>query len=215
MSVKLKIPVCAFWREALFCPVDFDVVSNLFLLRPVNTMRLVSYDSFVLLCWNQGNDLWLSEFGSSCVQAKTKLFQPSVYHHTYRFCKSWPDLWKVHSLRSEQVFNWIEWKTCSEFSELISLLYSKRVTILKGFLWTIWFTGQCNWFHNNQVIQSVWQTGVANATSWVFWESLISDLYPKWLLGNIKYFVSLKLKSLKLNRFDQIIALSKNWPPVN
>ena len=44
-------------------------------------------------------------------------------------------------MSSEQVFNWIEYqKTCSEFSELILLLFSKRVAIiLRGFLSMIWF----------------------------------------------------------------------------
>ena len=38
---------------------------------------------------------------------------------------------------------------------------------------------------------------------------------PKWPLGNIKYFVNFKLKSLKSNGFMQNIHLSRDWPPTN
>ena len=37
----------------------------------------------------------------------------------------------------------------------------------------------------------------------------------KWLLGNIQYFVSFKLESLKTSGFRQNINLSKRWPPTN
>ena len=53
------------------------------------------------------------------------------------FANVGPIFYKVHSLISEQVFNQIELKTCSQFSELVSLLYSKKITILRRFLSTI------------------------------------------------------------------------------
>ena len=43
---------------------------------------------------------------------------------------------------------------------------------------------------SNQVMQSMWQTGVANATVEFCWGSSTSDYTQKWLSGNIKYFVS-------------------------
>ena len=39
-----------------------------FKLRPIHKMRFVSYDSFVLLCWNQRDNLQISEFERGCVQ---------------------------------------------------------------------------------------------------------------------------------------------------
>ena len=106
-------------------------------------------------------------------------------------------------------------KTLSTFSlslhaqvlQTFLLLYSSKVTILRGVLTTIWLTGQCNWFHNNQVMQSTGQTGVENA------RLEFSGKAGKWLLGNIKYFVSSKLKSLKSSR--QNITLSKHLPLTN
>ena len=92
MSVKLRSQ-CVCFKKKLFCSRGFESVSYLFLSRPVHTMRLVLQDSLLLLCWNQRNDSWMSEFESSCVRAKSKLFfQPSVYQHTYRFYKRWLDL---------------------------------------------------------------------------------------------------------------------------
>ena len=35
---------------------------------PIHTIPPVSYDSFVVLCWNQGDNLRISEFEKSCVQ---------------------------------------------------------------------------------------------------------------------------------------------------
>ena len=44
-----------------------------------------------------------------------------------------------------------------------------------------------------------------------FLEKLDSKIFAqKWLLGNIKYFVSFKLKSLKSNSFRQNIAVSNH-----
>ena len=59
------------------------MILNCFLicfLRPVHTMQLLWYNSFVLLCWNQRNDLRISEFETSCVRAKTKLIQLQFIH---------------------------------------------------------------------------------------------------------------------------------------
>ena len=65
---------------------------------------------------NQRKDLWISEFERSCEQAKTKLFQSSVFSlspHVQGFANIGEIFYKVHSLTPKQVFNWIEQKTCS------------------------------------------------------------------------------------------------------
>ena len=41
-------------------------------------MRLLLYDSFILLRCNQINDLRISEFERSCVRAETKHFRPHL-----------------------------------------------------------------------------------------------------------------------------------------
>ena len=48
-------------------------------------------------------------------------------------------------------------RTCSELSELIFLLYSKRVTIYSQRIFLNDF------IDNKQVMKSTWQTGAANA----------------------------------------------------
>ena len=53
----------------------------------------------------------------------------------------------------------------------------------------------------NQVTQSTWQTGAENARVQFSGEAGFQIFTQKWLLGNIKYFVSFKLKSLKSNGF--------------
>ena len=50
MSVKLKFQCVRFERNHCFALVVLNMFPFLFLLRPVHTMRLGSYDSFVLLC---------------------------------------------------------------------------------------------------------------------------------------------------------------------
>ena len=46
-----------------------SILKNLlFLYRPVDTIRFVSYDSFALLCWNQRDNLQISEFERTCIQ---------------------------------------------------------------------------------------------------------------------------------------------------
>ena len=67
---------------------------------------------------------WFSEFEKSCLRAKAKLFQPSVNHHMYRFANVRLIFYKVHSLSSEQVFNWIE-KNLFEVQRIDLLLYTK------------------------------------------------------------------------------------------
>ena len=62
-------------------------------------------------------------------------------------------------------------------------------------------------------MQGTWQTGVANATLQFSGEARFQIFTQKWLLGNIKYFVSFKLKSLEWNGLSQKITLSKHWPP--
>ena len=47
MPVKLKFE-CERLKEATFCSGGFELVSYWFLLRPIYTMQLVSYDSFFL-----------------------------------------------------------------------------------------------------------------------------------------------------------------------
>ena len=50
----------------------------------------------------------------------------------------------------------------------------------------------------NGVMQSTWQTDVANAVLEFSREARFKIFTQQWLLGNIKYFVSFKLKSLRL-----------------
>ena len=59
------------------------------------------------------------------------------------------------------------------------------------------------------------QTGVANAMLEFSEEAQLQIFTQKWLLGNIKYFVSFKLKSLKSNSSRKNITLSKQWAPAN
>ena len=49
----------------------------------------------------------------------------------------------------------------------------------------------------------LWETGVANARLEFSGEAQFQIFTQKWLLGNIKGFVSFKLKSLKSNGFEQ------------
>ena len=44
---QTQIPVCTFEKAVLFCSGGFESVFYLFLSRPVHTMRLVLYDSFL------------------------------------------------------------------------------------------------------------------------------------------------------------------------
>ena len=53
----------------------------------------------------------------------------------------------------------------------------------------------------------MWQTGFADEFSG---EARFQIFTQKWLLGNLKYFVSFKLKSFKSNGFGQGITLSKH-----
>ena len=95
-------------KKALFCCGGFESVSCLFLSRPVHTMRLVSQNTFVLLSWNQRSDLWISEVERSCVRTKQNSF--TLYSITTRtdFANVGSIFYKVHSLSSEQFFDWIE-----------------------------------------------------------------------------------------------------------
>ena len=52
---------------------------------------------------------------------------------------------------------------------------------------------QYNWFHNSQ---SMWQIGVGNARLEFSREAQVQIFAQKLLIGNIKYFVRFKLKSL-------------------
>ena len=61
-------------------------------------------------------------------------------------------------------------------------------------------------------MQGMWQTGVANARVEFSGEVRFHIFTQKWLLGNINYFVSFKLKSLKSNSLRQNITLSKQGP---
>ena len=64
-------------------------------------------------------------------------------------------------------------------------------------------------------MQSTWQADVANAKLEFSGEARFQILHKKWLLGNIKYFVSFKLKSSKSNGFRQKITLFKHQSPTN
>ena len=58
-------------------------------------------------------------------------------------------------------------------------LYSESIAILKGFLWKIWLRDQYSRFHNNQIMQTTWQTDAANSR-FVFSEGgSISDFYTQ------------------------------------
>ena len=57
-------------------------------------------------------------------------------------------------------------------------------------------------------MQGTWQTGVVNAALEFSREAQFQIFKQKWLLGNLKYFVSFKLKSSKSNVFRQNITLS-------
>ena len=63
---------------------------------------------------------------------------------------------------------------------------------------------------SNHVMQSTWQTGVANARLEFSGEARFQIFTQKWPLGDIEYFVSSKLKSLKSNGFRQNITLFKH-----
>ena len=58
---------------------------------------------------------------------------------------------------------------------------------------------------SNQVMQSTSQTWVANARLEFSGEARFQIFTRKWLLGNIKYFISFKLNSLKLNGLDRTL----------
>ena len=53
-------------------------------------------------------------------------------------------------------------------------------------------------------MRNMWQTGVANARLEFSGEARFQIFRQKWLLGNIKYVVSFKLKSLKSIGFPQL-----------
>ena len=59
-------------------------------------------------------------------------------------------------------------------------------------------------------MQSMWQTGATNARFEFSGEARFQIFIQKWLLGNIKYFVSFKLKSLESNGLRQNVTLSKH-----
>ena len=148
--------MCTFWNEALFCSGGFELVSYLFSSRPVHTMRLVSYDSFVLLCWNPGNDLWISEFERSCVRTKTKTLSA--------FSLS-PHVQVLQTLTRSflKFINWALNKFSTELNKrLVNWFY---YCIIKELPFSEIFVSDL--VDNNQVMQSTWQTCFANATSWV------------------------------------------------
>ena len=91
----------------------------------------------------------------------------------------------------------IELKTYSEFSELISLLYSNIVTILRGFSSRIWLM----------------TTRLCKARSRKVFQFQIFT--QKWLSRNIKYLIRLEMKLLKSKGFRQNITLSKHWTATN
>ena len=64
-------------------------------------------------------------------------------------------------------------------------------------------------------MQSMWRNGVGNARREFSGEARFQIFTQKWLLGNIKYFVSFKLKSLKSNGFRKNIIVFKRLPPTN
>ena len=68
---------------------------------------------------------------------------------------------------------------------------------------------------NSLAMQSTWQTVVSNAKLEFSGEARLQIFTQKWLLGNIKYFVSFKLESLESNGLKQNITLSKHWPLTN
>ena len=68
---------------------------------------------------------------------------------------------------------------------------------------------------SKKIMQSIGQTGVANGKLDFSGEARFQIFTQKWLLGNMKYFVRFKLKSLNPNGFRQKITLSKHWPPTS
>ena len=63
---------------------------------------------------------------------------------------------------------------------------------------------------SNQVMQSTWQTGDANARLEFSGEVRFLIFTHKWLLETFDIFFSFKQKSLKSNGFRQNITLSKH-----
>ena len=61
---------------------------------------------------------------------------------------------------------------------------------------------------SNQVMRSTWQTGVANVRLEFSGEARFQIFTQKWLLGNIKYFLSFKLKSLSQMILDRTLLYS-------
>ena len=122
---QTSIPLCMLWKEALFCSGGFELVSYmfLFLFRYVLKMWLISYNSFILLCcWTKERIYESVNLKGVVYKAKQSCFSLQSVTTCTGFANIGEIFYKVHSLTSKQVFNWIEQKTCSVFGELILLL---------------------------------------------------------------------------------------------
>ena len=64
-------------------------------------------------------------------------------------------------------------------------------------------------------MQSTWQTGVANARLEFSGEAQFQIFTQKWLSGNIKCFVSLKLKLLKSNGLRTLLYPNADHLPIS
>ena len=68
---------------------------------------------------------------------------------------------------------------------------------------------------NNQVMQSTWQTGVANARLEFSGEGRFQISTQKMAVRKHQIFCQFQTEIIKANGFRQNIALSTHWPPTN
>ena len=127
-------------------------------------------------------------FGTPCISAFSLSPHVQVSH-----ALDWSFIKFIHWALSK--FQYIEWnrKLVQSSVNWFLLLYSKTVTIFRGFLSTIWFTTTRLCKARGRLMSQM-QLVEFSGKAW------FQIFTQKWLLENFTYFVSVKLKSLKSNK---------------
>ena len=128
-------------KETLFCSGGFELVSYLFLLRPVHTMLYTIYHTIIVYYYAQTKAMIYES-----VNLKGVVYEP-----------------KQNSFSLQSITTCTGFANVSlTFIKLIQRALSKFSIELSNYSQRIFIN---NLIDNNQVMQSRWQIGVANASS--------------------------------------------------
>ena len=186
-----------FWKETIFCSDGFQLVSYLFLLRPVHTLQLVSYHSF--------------------------FYCPETKEIIYESVNLKGDMYKTLSAFSLLLIYWALNKILIELNtklvqSLVNRFYYcivKRVTFHKRIFINDLIDSSVQLISQQPGYEKHVADWCCKCKTCIFWGSSISEFYTEMAVRKHWIFRQFQTEIIKSHGLRQNITLSKHWPPTN